>query len=80
MNRTHLAVLFLSAMVIGAASHRSLNADTEAVAHRSLLGKHTVSEEAIERQRILSELEEVHQLRERMLQEGVLCCLLFDVC
>ena len=27
---------------------------------------------AVEQQRILAELEEVHQLRERMLQEGIL--------
>lgn len=30
---------------------------------------------AIEHQRILAELEEVHQLRERMLQEGKQLCL-----
>ena len=59
-------------MVIGAASHRLLGAEIETASHRSLLGKHVLSEEAVERQRILSELEEVHQLRERMLQEGVL--------
>lgn len=35
------------------------------------LGLTSESVENVERQRILAELEEVHQLRERMLQEGV---------
>lgn len=58
-------------MVLGAASHRLLHGET---GQRSLLENSQISEHAVEQQRILAELEEVHQLRERMLQEGM--CLL----
>ncbi len=68
-----MARLFLSMVFIGVASHRLLEAhpDTQAT---ELEGREL--SEAEEHQRILSELEEVHQLRERMLQEGKHLCLL----
>ena len=69
MHKVQIAVLCLAVMIIGAASHRSLDTGVAGTQQRSLLGQE-LSEEAIERQRILAELEEVHQLRERMLQEG----------
>lgn len=56
-------------LVLGVASHRTLDA-YGLPAQRSLLTNQQFSEEAVEQQRILAELEEVHQLRERMLQEG----------
>ena len=68
-----LVLLLAIALVAGAAAHRlGLGAvlDADRSPHRSLLDKREVSAEAVERQRILAELEEVHQLRERMLQEG----------
>ena len=71
VNRTQVLVLLAAVMIIGAASHRVLPADTNP-AQRSLLNLHELSAESTERQRILEELEEVHQLRERMLQEGIL--------
>ena len=57
MQRTSATLLILSLLVVGglAAPRRLLVVDNEAAA---------------EHQRILAELEEVHQLRERMLQEG----------
>ena len=58
-----------SMLVLGVASHRTLDA-YGLPAQRSLLTNQQFSEEAVEQQRILAELEEVHQLRERMLQEG----------
>lgn len=63
-------LLLVTAMVVGAASHR-LIAEPKPFAQRSLLSERQVSAESTERQRILEELEEVHQLRERMLQEGI---------
>lgn len=61
MNKVNVALFFAALMVIGAcAEPRKLLATTE--------GRELV--EAEEHQRILAELEEVHQLRERMLQEG----------
>jgi len=68
-----LVLLLAIALVAGAAAHRlGLGAvlDGDLSPHRSLLDKREVSAEAVERQRILAELEEVHQLRERMLQEA----------
>ena len=56
-----------SMLVLGVASHRTLSG---VPAQRSLLTNQQIFEEAVEQQRILAELEEVHQLRERMLQEG----------
>lgn len=70
VNRTQVLVLLAAVMIIGAASHRVLP-DTNP-GQRSLLNLHEVSAESTARQRILEELEEVHQLRERMLQEGIL--------
>lgn len=67
MNTTKMLLLFLSMIVIGSASHRLLEAQTKFQA-AELEGRQLT--EAEEHQRILSELEEVHQLRERMLQEG----------
>lgn len=72
--RSHfLAWLLATLLIVGAASHRlglGNELETGVSPHRSLLDKREVSNEAAERQRILAELEEVHQLRERMLQEG----------
>ena len=60
MNKINVAVFFAALLVIGAcAEPRKMLADTE--------GRLV---EAQEHQRILAELEEVHALRERMLQEG----------
>lgn len=70
MNKVNVAIFFAALLVIGAcAEPRKLLADAE--------GDKMV--EAAEHQRILAELEEVHALRERMLQEGecvtlVACC------
>ena len=41
---------------------------------RLLLNQQKISVEHVERQRVLAELEEVHQLRERMLQQGERSC------
>lgn len=61
MNKINVAVLFVTLLIIGAyAEPRKMLADTE---EAKLAGAH-------EHQRILAELEEVHALRERMLQEG----------
>jgi len=61
MNTTKMALLFLSMIVLGATAHRLLEATSQ---------KTGALHEAEEHQRILAELEEVHQLRERMLQQG----------
>ena len=61
MNKFNVAVFFAALLVIGAcAEPRKLLATSEGAKLA----------EAEEHQRILAELEEVHQLRERMLQEG----------
>ena len=61
MNKINVAVFFVALLIIGAcAEPRKMLAGTEE-------GKVV---EAQEHQRILAELEEVHALRERMLQEG----------
>ena len=60
MQSGNLAVLFALLLVIGA------NAEPR----RVLSCSNAEQETAVEHQRILAELEEVHQLRERMLQEG----------
>ncbi len=58
LNMAAIAVLLVSVMFIGAQSRKTLGTvDVAAI-------------EAMEHQRILAELEEVHQLRERMLQQG----------
>ena len=58
MSVAAIAVLFVSVMFIGAQSRKTLGTVDVATI------------EAMEHQRILAELEEVHQLRERMLQQG----------
>lgn len=66
MNNINVAVLVATLLIIGAcAEPRKMLADTEE-------GKVTGAQE---HQRILAELEEVHALRERMLQEGKNSCL-----
>lgn len=61
MNKINIAVFFAALLVIGAcAAPRKMLADTEEGG----------LDEAREHQRILAELEEVHALRERMMQEG----------
>ena len=67
MTVTKTAMLFFSMMIFSAASHRLLA--THASAQHLPFEGHELTE-AEEHQRILSELEEVHQLRERMLQQG----------
>lgn len=65
MNKFNIAVFFAALLVIGAcAEPRKMLANTE----------DSAMAEAEEHQRILAELEEVHALRERMLQEGEPCC------
>ncbi|KAL3151046.1 hypothetical protein ABBQ38_012915 [Trebouxia sp. C0009 RCD-2024] len=64
MNKVNITLFFAALLVIGAcAEPRKLLASSE--------GAHLA--DASEHQRILAELEEVHQLRERMLQEGMSC-------
>ncbi len=58
MSMAAIAVLLVSVMFIGAQSRKTLGTVDVATI------------EAMEHQRILAELEEVHQLRERMLQQG----------
>ena len=66
MNTTRYALLFLSMLVAGSVAHRLLEANSQE--------QNKAFSEAAEHQRILSELEEVHQLRERMLQQGEQGC------
>ncbi|DBA86482.1 TPA: hypothetical protein ACH3X2_005464 [Trebouxia sp. C0005] len=61
MNTTKMALLFLSMIVLGATAHRLLEATSQ---------KTGALDAAEEHQRILAELEEVHSLRERMLQQA----------
>ncbi len=61
MNTTKMTLLFLSMIVLGATAHRLLEATSQ---------KTGALDNAEEHQRILAELEEVHSLRERMLQQG----------
>lgn len=69
MQTAKIVVLFLSFFTIGVASHRLLLQDETGLPARTLeSGK--LFEGAEAQQRILSELEQVHQLRERMLQAG----------
>jgi hypothetical protein len=58
MSMAAIAVLLVSVMFIGAQSRKTLGTVDVATI------------EAMEHQRILAESEEVHQLRERMLQQG----------
>ena len=66
MNKLQWCVLLLATAIVCTESHRLLSAESQP-AGRSLA---EVDENAFEHQRILAELEEVHQLRERMLQQG----------
>ena len=56
MVNMRLAVLVLSVLLVSVTSRQLQNIDADS---------------ASEHQRILAELEEVHQLRERMLQQGM---------
>ena len=76
-SKASLVLLLVAILVAGAASQRRVAADHLLPARRSLLNKQEASAEQAERQRILAELEEVHQLRERMLQEGQMRFLQF---
>ena len=66
MNKLQWCVLLLATAIVCTESHRLLSVESQP-AGRSLA---EVDENAFEHQRILAELEEVHQLRERMLQQG----------
>ena len=62
MNKVNIAAFFLALLIVGAvAAPRKVLETTEA---------NDAATGAEEHQRILAELEEVSQLRERMLQEG----------
>ena len=65
MNKINIAAFFMALLVVGAIA-----------APRKMLESTEVSETtgAEDHQRILAELEEVSQLRERMLQEGKNWC------
>ena len=65
MRVSSLLILLLSVLIASAASRTLLDGISQASAE--------VEQE--EHQRILAELEEVHQLRERMLQQGM--CVLY---
>ncbi len=65
MHVSSLLLLLLSVLIASAASRTLLDGISQASAE--------VEQE--EHQRILAELEEVHQLRERMLQQGL--CVLY---
>lgn len=69
MRRVQLVLLL--ALIVGAAAF-CLGAEHEAdlSPHPSLLEEREISVEAAARRRILAELEEVHHLRERLLQDG----------
>jgi hypothetical protein len=67
VRRNSLLLLLLTCCLAGAACSRQLRGDTLAAQH---VEGRQLSEEAHEQQRILAELEHVHQLRERMLQAG----------
>ena len=67
--KTGLIVLLAMAFIVGASS-RVLTADADLTSQQT--AGRQLSDETKEHQRILAELETVHQLRERMLQEGKL--------
>ena len=64
MNKFQCCLLLLATALLAVQCHRKLA--EEQLPERSL-----AEADAAEHQRILAELEEVHQLRERMLQEGI---------
>ena len=66
MNKLQWCVLLLATAIFCTESHRLLSAESQS-AGRKLA---ETDDNALEHQRILAELEEVHQLRERMLQQG----------
>lgn len=67
MNKLGWCLLVLATAIVCTESHRLLSAEKQAKG-RSLA--ELTEATALEHQRILAELEEVHQLRERMLQQG----------
>ena len=71
-------ILLLATLFIAGVASRGLSAETGLTLQRT--AGRELSEDAVERQRILAELEEVHQLRERMLQEGGNACLTQQAC
>ncbi|DBB08832.1 hypothetical protein WJX82_011463 [Trebouxia sp. C0006] len=66
MNKLQWCVLLLATAIVCTESHRLLSAESQS-AGRKLA---ETDDNALEHQRILAELEEVHQLRERMLQQA----------
>ncbi len=69
MNKLQWCTLLLATVLVCAQSHRLLAAEGQ-IKGRNLAEVTDSEDAALEHQRILAELEEVHQLRERMLQEG----------
>ena len=67
MNKLGWCLLVLATAIVCTESHRLLSSEKQAEG-RNLAELTEAS--ALEHQRILAELEEVHQLRERMLQQG----------
>ncbi len=66
MNKLQWCVLLLATAIVCTESHRLLSAESQPTGRKLA----ETDEIALEHQRILAELEEVHQLRERMLQQG----------
>ena len=66
LRKAAIALLLTAALIVGGSARTLTNADLTA---QRTEGRE-LSTETMEHQRILAELEEVHQLRERMLQEG----------
>ena len=64
--KTVLVLLVTAAFIVGVSARTLTEAD---LTSQRTEGRE-LSSETMEHQRILAELEEVHQLRERMLQEG----------
>lgn len=69
MNKVHWCLLLLATALVCAESNREFSAEGQADSRKLAA---TSDETAVEHQRILAELEEVHQLRERMLQEAAM--------
>lgn len=68
MSRGVSLILLLALAFVVSASSRTLTAETD-LTSQTREGRE-LSDDAAEHQRVLAELEQVHQLRERMLQEG----------
>lgn len=80
MNKVYWCLLLLATALVCAESNREFSAEGQAGGRKLA---ETSDETAVEHQRILAELEEVHQLRERMLQEGeqyLLVCIFTFQC